>query len=78
MPEAYNRPEPSLLPIERPRCPKCRGRMMLARIMLGPPGFDLRSFECAKCDHAVTMAVATDPMQSDVMGWLDGELGYEK
>jgi hypothetical protein len=28
--------------------------------------------------HPVTMAVATDPMQSEVMGWLDGELGYKK
>jgi hypothetical protein len=34
MPEAYSRPEPSLLPIERPRCPACQGRMMLARIDL--------------------------------------------
>jgi hypothetical protein len=38
MPNAHIRPEPSLLPIERPRCPKCQGRMMLARIECGPAG----------------------------------------
>jgi hypothetical protein len=31
MSEVYLRPEPSLIPIERPRCPKCQGRMMLTR-----------------------------------------------
>jgi hypothetical protein len=52
MPEAYsNNTGPSLTTIERPRCPKCQNRMMLARIMPGPPGFDLRNFECAKCVH---------------------------
>jgi len=54
MPEAYNRPEPSLLPIERPRCPRCHGRMMLARIEPGAAaGSDLRTFECPKCEHVI-------------------------
>jgi hypothetical protein len=65
---------PSLLPIEKPRCAKCSNRMNLARIMPGPKGFDLRNFECAKCDHFVTVTVATDPMKSDKVGWLAGEL----
>jgi hypothetical protein len=64
--------------IERPRCPRCQHRMMLARIMPGPEGFDLRNFECDKCDNVVTLKIATDPMNSDVTGWLDGELGCEK
>src|SRR6266699_142393 len=51
MPKAYTRPEPSLLPIERPRCPKCQSRMMLARIEPSPDGSDLRTFECQKCEH---------------------------
>jgi DNA-directed RNA polymerase subunit RPC12/RpoP len=75
MPEAYsNNTGPSLTTIERPRCPKCQNRMMLARIMPGPPGFDLRNFECAKCVHAIMMKVATDPMKSNKVGWLAGEL----
>lgn len=65
---------PSLLPIERPRCEKCQNRMSLARIMPGPPGFDIRNFECEKCVHVVTVSVATDPMKSGKVGWLAGEL----
>jgi hypothetical protein len=78
MPEFQTRPDPSLLPIERPRCPKCQNRMLLARIMPGPKGYDLRNFECDKCDQVVTRTVATDPMKSDVTGWLNGELGSEE
>ena len=65
---------PPLMPIERPRCPKCTSRMNLARIMPGPKGFDLRNFECDKCDHVVMLTVATDPMKSDAMRWLAGDL----
>ena len=73
MPEAYNRPEPSLLPIERPRCPKCHGRMMLARIEPGPNGSDLRTFECPKCEHVHKMP-AEDPMKSGNAGWTNSGL----
>jgi len=59
MPLAPSSLEPSLLPIERPRCPKCQGRMMLARIEPGPNGSDLRTFECAKCDHIHKMLSRT-------------------
>jgi hypothetical protein len=48
--------------------------MNLARIMPGPKGFDLRNFECQKCDNVVTVTVATDPMKSNNVGWLAGEL----
>jgi len=48
--------------------------MSLARIMPGRTGYDLRNFECGKCDHVVTLTVATDPMKSDKLGWLAGEL----
>jgi hypothetical protein len=48
--------------------------MTLARIMPGPKGFDLRSFECAKCKRAATVTIAHDPMQSDMAGWIAGEL----
>ena len=68
------RPDPSLLPIERPRCPRCQHRMNLARIMPGDPGFDLRNFECRKCDEVVTRTVASDPMQSDAVRWFAGDL----
>ena len=62
MPLAHST-EPSLLPTERPRCPKCQGRMMLARIGPGPNGSDLRTFECPKCEH-VEKQLVEDPMNS--------------
>jgi hypothetical protein len=61
--------------IECPRCPHCQGRMTLAAISPAPPGYDLRTFECAKCDRISTKLVPTDPMKTgDVLRWLDGEL----
>lgn len=75
MPDSHSRSSgPSLMAIERPRCPKCTSRMNLVRIMPGPKGFDLRNFECDKCDHVVMLTVATDPMKSDAMRWLAGDL----
>jgi hypothetical protein len=51
MPEAYARPEPSLIPIARPRCPTCQGRMTLTRIEPARNGSDLCTFECSKCER---------------------------
>jgi hypothetical protein len=65
----------SLLPIEHPRCSKCRQvRMSLARIMPGPKGFDIRTFECAKCDHVMVVSVDHDPMKSAGAGWQNSQL----
>jgi len=72
MPESY-RSEPSLLPIERPHCPKCQGRMMLARIEAGPAHSDLRTFECPKCEYKQKLLVE-DPMKSGKSGWTNSEL----
>jgi hypothetical protein len=60
--------------IEIPACPKCLGPMMLLRIRPGRLNFDARTFECVKCSHVEKMLVASDPMQSDVRGWLLSEL----
>ena len=48
--------------------------MVLARIMPGRLNFDSRAFECVKCDHAEKILMAADPMHSDVLGWLLGDL----
>jgi hypothetical protein len=47
---------------------------MLARVELGPAGYDLRTFECPKCNHSFRALVAVDPMGSELSGWLAGEL----
>jgi hypothetical protein len=76
MPESqFHSNSPSLLPIERPECNK---RMHLARAMPGLKGFDLRNFECEKCDKVVTLTVAADPMTSDAIRWLAADLRPRK
>jgi hypothetical protein len=63
-----------LLAIPRLRCPKCRTRMIFARISPGPTGFELRRFDCSKCDHVEQIVTASDPMKSRTVGWFVGEL----
>jgi hypothetical protein len=49
--------------------------MILARIKPGRLNFDLRTFECVKCNHIEKTLVATDSIRSaDALGWLLGEL----
>ena len=67
-------PELRLTVIERPRCSHCRTRMILARISTGPAGYDLRIFECEKCDEVIRKLIVSDPMEGDASGWLGGEL----
>jgi hypothetical protein len=50
--------------IESQECPKCRGPMMLSRIMPGRLKFDVRTFECVKCDQVEKALVAIDPIRS--------------
>jgi hypothetical protein len=49
---------------------------MLTRISFDVPGFDLRTFECAVCEHVQQKLVAlVDPMKSEKTGrWFHGEL----
>jgi hypothetical protein len=63
--------------IEGPACPMCHSPMPLARMMPRRLNFDLRTFQCRRCDH-VKKVVTTDPMKSDVLGWLLGELRAPK
>jgi hypothetical protein len=78
---SHDMPEPPsfgalLSSIERPRCPTCQIRMMPVRIVEAPSGYDIRTFECAKCDHVQSTLVVNDPMKSgSAPGWLAGELG---
>jgi hypothetical protein len=65
---AESRPLSSIVPlaaIERPACPKCQARMMLARIMPAFFGTGLHTFECAVCNHVLkTLGAYHDPIQS--------------
>jgi hypothetical protein len=63
-----------LLAIQQLHCPRCRTRMALTHILPGPTGFELRTFDCSKCDHVEQIAIPLDPMESDAVGWFIGEL----
>ena len=41
----------------RPACPECPAQMYLSRIEPEQPGFDLRTFECPRCQHVETAVV---------------------
>jgi hypothetical protein len=73
MPITHTSSEPSLLPIERPLCPKCQGRLMLARIEPGPNGAALRTFECPNCEY-VPQTLVENPMKSGNAGWINSAL----
>ena len=79
MPETHSTSyQPSQTLVEHPPCPKCTTRMMLARIMPGTKGYDIRSFECRKCTYIHVITVATDPMKSEWAGWLSADLSPPK
>jgi hypothetical protein len=61
-------------PNDRPMCPVCKHRMALAGIAPGGRGFEERTFECATCGRMEKVSIAVDPMKSDAIGWLAGEL----
>jgi hypothetical protein len=63
-----------LTAIERPRCSRCQTRMMLERVSAGPTGFEHRLFECPRCDQVELSVIASDPLKSNAVGWLAGEL----
>jgi hypothetical protein len=63
-----------LFAIQQLHCPKCRARMKLARTSRGPTGFELRTFDCSRCNHVEKIAIASDPMKSGDVGWLVSEL----
>jgi ribosomal protein S27AE len=41
----------------RPECPICSAQTYLAYIEPDKPGFDLRAFECPRCQHIETVVV---------------------
>jgi hypothetical protein len=59
---------------ERPMCPACKHWMGLARISPGKRGFEQRTFECSTCHGLETVSFPVDPMKTDALGWLAGDL----
>ena len=63
------RPDPELLPVGRPRCPKCAMRMLATEVSPGPEGFEHRRLECLRCGHVEENVVACDPIKPAALGW---------
>ena len=55
-------------------CKICSAEMVLARITPARLGINARTFECLRCKHTEKVLEAADPMQSNAIGWLFGEL----
>src|SRR5882757_2463725 len=71
---SWKKPDPELLPVHRPLCPKCQKRMRTTAVSDGPDGFEHRRFECLTCTVTEIRTLASDPLKSDAVRWLSGEL----
>jgi len=40
----------------------------------GRPGFEHWTLKCTKCGRIHEVQVSADPLKSEAMGWLDGDL----
>jgi hypothetical protein len=75
MPEFQSLASAHIFAIERPGCPDChQNRMLLSKFEAGPSDFVYRTLECLKCGRVHTTGVSSDPMTSEMLGWLAGEL----
>jgi hypothetical protein len=59
MPETHSSPQAPLNASDRPHCSKCGAGMSLILVARGPSGFDIRTFDCANCDHVHIVTVTT-------------------
>lgn len=65
---SWKKPDPELLPVHRPLCPKCQKRMTTTvPVSDSPAGFELQRFECLKCTVTATRRPASDPLKSDAL-----------
>jgi|HubBroStandDraft_4_1064222.scaffolds.fasta_scaffold1204508_1 hypothetical protein len=60
--------------ILRARCRNCQSEMALSRVLPRRATLDLRTFECGKCGRVEKVIADIDPMKSNAVGWLLGEL----
>jgi phage FluMu protein Com len=63
-----------LLPIERPRCPRCRIRMNLTDVLARADGSEKRTFDCPKCAYIDTKVVS-DPLKSEAFTRMANSIG---
>ena len=71
--KAMSKSDPELLPIQRPRCPKCQMRMVSTKVPAAEDGLEDRTFECLKCGQVETRRIIADPLVSPTaVAWTEG------
>ena len=48
--------------------------MITSAVSDRPEGLEQRTFECKQCGHTDTRTVVYDPLKSNAVGWIEGEL----
>jgi len=56
------------------RCPQCEAATAIQRATPGRSGFEHWTLRCPKCGNISETQVQTDPMKSEAVGWLSGDL----
>jgi hypothetical protein len=56
------------------RCSVCQSQMEIQRITEARAGFEHWTLRCTRCRHIDQAQMTTDPLQSEVSGWMTGEL----
>jgi hypothetical protein len=72
---SWKKPDPELLPVHRPLCPKCQKRMRTTAVSDGPDGFEHRRFECLKCTVTETRTLAP-PTRLNLMRCVGSQANY--
>ena len=60
--------------IESRLCLMCASEMVAVWLTPARLGINAQAFECLQCHHVEKVLEASDPIHSDVIGWLFGEL----
>ena len=60
--------------IESRLCLMCASEMVAVRVAPARLGINARTFECLQCSRVEKVLEAADPIRSNVIGWLFGEL----
>ena len=58
----------------RHRCLVCQSPMEVQRIAAARAGFENWTLHCISCGRIDQIQVSADPLVSEVLGWLQGEL----
>jgi len=57
-----------------PRCLGCFRKMKLVQVNSASKDTEVRTYHCWKCDQTKQVASPKDPLASDAVRWLAGEL----